>query len=143
MARAYTQAQKFGVEMAIPDEVATLEAPPNGGPPHWALRLINGERALARAIVIASGARYRRLQLDNLAEFEATCVHYWASPLEGKLCIYRAGDHPCPAGYTANRRVYHQNITDGRTCTTCTCAILIQTKAMRGCSTNSAASGSS
>jgi thioredoxin reductase (NADPH) len=87
MARAYTQAQKFGVEMAIPDEVASLETPPNGGPPpHWTLRLVNGERAIARAVVIASGVRYRRLQLDNLAEFEASSVHYWASPLEGKLC---------------------------------------------------------
>ncbi len=86
MARAYTQAQKFGVEMAIPDEVASLETPTNGGPPHWGLRLVNGERALARAVVIASGVRYRRLELDNLAEFEASSVHYWASPLEGKLC---------------------------------------------------------
>jgi thioredoxin reductase (NADPH) len=85
MARAYTQAQKFGVEMAIPDEVATLEASPSGEA-QWALRLINGERALARAVVIASGARYRRLQLHNLAEFEASSVHYWASPLEAKLC---------------------------------------------------------
>ena len=86
MARAYTQAQKFGVEMAIPDEVATLQAPPDSGPTHWGLRLVNGERARARAVVIASGVRYRRLPLDNLAEFEASCVHYWASPLEGKLC---------------------------------------------------------
>jgi thioredoxin reductase (NADPH) len=85
MARAYTQAQKFGVEMAIPDEVATLEASPSGEA-QWALRLINGERALARAVVIASGARYRRLQLHNLAEFEASSVHYWVSPLEAKLC---------------------------------------------------------
>jgi thioredoxin reductase (NADPH) len=82
MARAYNQAQKFGVEMAIPDEVASLE----GGARHWTLRLINGERAMARAVVIASGARYRRLAVDNLADFEGSSVHYWASPLEGKLC---------------------------------------------------------
>jgi hypothetical protein len=49
------------------------------------------------------------------------CLPVPGAPLEGKLCVYRAGDHPCPAGYTANRRVYHQDITDGRTCTTCTC----------------------
>ena len=36
--------------------------------------------------MIASGARYRRLDVANLDEFEATSVHYWASPLEGKLC---------------------------------------------------------
>jgi thioredoxin reductase (NADPH) len=46
----------------------------------------NGERAGARAVIIASGARYRRLEVSNLAEFEGSSVHYWASPLEGRLC---------------------------------------------------------
>jgi thioredoxin reductase (NADPH) len=32
------------------------------------------------------GARYRRLDLPKLAEFEGAGVHYWASPLEAKLC---------------------------------------------------------
>jgi thioredoxin reductase (NADPH) len=36
--------------------------------------------------VIATGARYRRLDIENLAAFEGTTVHYWASPLEGRLC---------------------------------------------------------
>jgi thioredoxin reductase (NADPH) len=36
--------------------------------------------------VLASGARYRRLGLGNLDEFEASSIHYWASPLEAKLC---------------------------------------------------------
>src|SRR5439155_461609 len=44
------------------------------------------ERASARTVVIASGVRYRRLDVANLAEFEASSVHYWVSPLEGKLC---------------------------------------------------------
>ena len=39
-----------------------------------------------RIEVIASGARYRRLDVDNLGAFEGSCVHYWASPLEGRLC---------------------------------------------------------
>ena len=43
-------------------------------------------RKVTRAVVIASGARYRRLDVPNLAEFEASSIHYWASPLEGKLC---------------------------------------------------------
>ena len=43
--------------------------------------------ASARAsVVVASGARYRRLAVDNLDEFEMSSVHYWASPLEAKLC---------------------------------------------------------
>jgi thioredoxin reductase (NADPH) len=85
MARASNQAQKFGVEMAIPDDVASVE-PADGSSKHFMLKLANGEHARARAIVIASGARYRRLALANLDTFESSSVHYWASPLEGKLC---------------------------------------------------------
>jgi thioredoxin reductase (NADPH) len=86
MARAYNQAQKFGVEMAIPDEVMGLD--PSGGAENapFVLRLSNSERAMARAIVIATGARYRRLAVDGLEAFEGASVHYWASPLEAKLC---------------------------------------------------------
>lgn len=86
MARAYTQAQKFGVEMAIPDEVASLDAAGFGRDGRFVLNLADGEQARARAVVIASGARYRRPMLTDLAAFEGTSVHYWASPLEGKLC---------------------------------------------------------
>src|SRR5215203_4336096 len=61
MARAYNQAQKFGAEIAIPDEVIGLET--DGGPSAsgYALRLFNDERVRARSVVIATGARYRRL----------------------------------------------------------------------------------
>jgi thioredoxin reductase (NADPH) len=86
MARAYNQAQKFGVEMAIPDEVLALEpAGETDGTP-FMLRLSNNERVKARAVVIATGARYRRPPVENLEAFESSSVHYWASPLEGKLC---------------------------------------------------------
>jgi thioredoxin reductase (NADPH) len=86
MARAYNQAQKFGVEMAIPDEVTALD--PLGGPDQgrFVLRLSNDERVSARSVVIASGARYRQLAVDRLEAFEGASVHYWASPLEAKLC---------------------------------------------------------
>ncbi len=86
MARAYNQAQKFGVEMAIPDEVVSFEAVPASRPDHFVLKLANDERARARAIVIASGARYRSLDVADLDVFESSSVHYWASPFEGKLC---------------------------------------------------------
>ncbi len=85
MARASNQAAKFGVEMAIPDEVASLQAA-DGSQKHFVLNLSNNEHARARAVIIASGARYRRLALPNLEAFELSSVHYWASPLEGKLC---------------------------------------------------------
>jgi len=84
MARAYNQAQKFGVEMAIPDEAISLDPVGEEGP--FILRLSNGEHVSARSVVIASGARYRRLPVENLDGFEAASVHYWASPLEAKLC---------------------------------------------------------
>jgi thioredoxin reductase (NADPH) len=86
MARAYNQAQKFGVEMAIPDEVIGLDALGDADRGPFVLKLSNNERARGRAIVIATGARYRRLALDGLESFEGTSVHYWASPLEAKLC---------------------------------------------------------
>jgi thioredoxin reductase (NADPH) len=82
MARAYNQAQKFGAEMAIPDEATSL-AGDKGGP--FTLRLQIGERVQARSVVLASGARYRRLGLNNVDEFETSSIHYWASPLEAKL----------------------------------------------------------
>jgi thioredoxin reductase (NADPH) len=86
MARAYNQAQKFGVEMAIPDEATSLQMPADSKPGPFVLNLFNNERARARSVVIASGVRYRRLGVKGLEAFESSSVHYWASPLEAKLC---------------------------------------------------------
>jgi thioredoxin reductase (NADPH) len=83
MARAYNQARKFGVEMAIPDEATRLERDPSG---NFVLRLAAGEQVRARTVVLASGARYRRLDVAGLEDIETASVHYWASPLEGRLC---------------------------------------------------------
>jgi thioredoxin reductase (NADPH) len=82
MGRAFSQAQKFGVEVAIPDEAVKLEC--GNDPCH--VQLATGERVQARAIVIATGARYRRLDVERLDDFEGSSVHYWASPLEADLC---------------------------------------------------------
>jgi thioredoxin reductase (NADPH) len=92
MARAHNQARKFGAEMAIPDEAASLTAHPGGG---YAIALANAEQARARAVVIAAGARYRRLGLESLSRYEAASIHHWASPLEGRLC---AGQHVALVG---------------------------------------------
>jgi len=86
MARAYNQAQKFGATVAIPQEVLTLESAPAPSRGRFLLRLREDERVSARSVVIASGARYRRLAIDNLDNFEGLTVHYWASPLERNLC---------------------------------------------------------
>jgi thioredoxin reductase (NADPH) len=85
MARAYGQAHKFGVETAIPAEVTDLHPAEGDGDNHLLL-LSDGQRVQARSVVIASGARYRRLAVKNLDDFEAASVHYWASPLEANLC---------------------------------------------------------
>src|SRR5678816_4655632 len=49
-------------------------------------RLDDGRRVRARAVVVATGARYRRLEIPNLAQFEGRGVSYWASPVEARLC---------------------------------------------------------
>jgi thioredoxin reductase (NADPH) len=85
MARAYNQAQKFGAEIAIPDEATSLDVR-IGSRGQFTLNLGVGERVNARSVVLATGARYRRLDVENLDAFEASSVHYWASPLEAKLC---------------------------------------------------------
>jgi thioredoxin reductase (NADPH) len=82
MARAYNQALKFGVDVAIPDAATGLSPTDEG----FALTLDGGESARARAVVVAAGARYRRLDLAELSNFEGSSVHYWASPIEARLC---------------------------------------------------------
>ncbi|HET6534742.1 MAG TPA: FAD-dependent oxidoreductase [Sphingomicrobium sp.] len=82
MGRAFSQAQKFGVEVAIPDEAVKLEC----GRDPCRVQLATGERIQARSVVLATGARYRRLAVERLDEFEGVSVHYWASPLEADLC---------------------------------------------------------
>jgi thioredoxin reductase (NADPH) len=84
MARAYSQAQKFGAEIAIPDEATSLAHDDTLG--RFTLNLQIGERVNARAVVIATGARYRRPDVESVHAFEASSVHYWASPIEAKLC---------------------------------------------------------
>jgi thioredoxin reductase (NADPH) len=74
MARACNQAQKFGAEMAIPDAVTRLGAHDDSAA-HFSLNLQTGEEVRARAVVIATGARYRRLDIANVDIFESSSVH--------------------------------------------------------------------
>ena len=72
----------------IPLEVVRLDC---GGPERrdgdpLRLELTTGAAVRARTVVIASGARYRRPDIPNLAVFEGAGVSYWASPVEAKLC---------------------------------------------------------
>jgi thioredoxin reductase (NADPH) len=85
MARAYNQAQKFGAEMAIPDEATSIAAREDAAG-LFSLQLQTGEAVHARSVVVATGARYRRPDVASLEGFESSSVHYWASPAEAKLC---------------------------------------------------------
>jgi thioredoxin reductase (NADPH) len=82
--RAFTQAQKFGADMMIPMSVKSLDCARKDGA--FELSLDCGDSLRARAIVVASGARYRRPAIANLEKFEGRGVWYWASPVEARLC---------------------------------------------------------
>ncbi|MBW8744685.1 MAG: FAD-dependent oxidoreductase [Sphingomonas sp.] len=84
--RAFTQASKFGAELAIPitaDKLHCDETAKDGG---FRVDLSNGMSVRGRTIVIASGARYRRPDVAKLEELEGAGISYWASPIEAKLC---------------------------------------------------------
>lgn len=80
--RAYTQAQKFGAEILIAKDAKGLTCDRRP----YTLLIADGEHVSARTVVIASGAQYRRLSMENLSKFEGTGVYYWATHLEAQLC---------------------------------------------------------
>jgi thioredoxin reductase (NADPH) len=83
-ARAHNQAQKFGADIMIPMAVTALDCTCKDG--IFDLKLEDGELLRAKSVVVASGARYRRPDIENLAKFEGRGVWYWASPIEARLC---------------------------------------------------------
>jgi len=82
--RAFTQAQKFGADVMIPMSARSLDCSRKDGA--FALMLENGEELRSRAVVVASGARYRRPGIEHLSKYEGRGVWYWASPVEARLC---------------------------------------------------------
>ena len=80
--RAVSQARKFGARPATPYRAVGLE-PGNG---RHVVRLEEGHEILARAVILATGAEYRRLPLDGLSDYEGTSVFYAAGPPEAQLC---------------------------------------------------------
>jgi len=80
-ARAYIQAQKFGAEMLLAKGTRlTCDRKP------YVVELENGSRIPARAIVIATGADYRKLAIENLAKFEGIGIYYGATIVEAQIC---------------------------------------------------------
>ena len=79
--RAYTQAQKFGAQMVLAKATRLVcERKP------YVVELQDGSRIPARAIIIATGAKYSKLPLENLAAFEGVGVYYGATFVEAQLC---------------------------------------------------------
>jgi thioredoxin reductase (NADPH) len=80
--RAYIQAQKFGAEILIAKCAKRLACDRKP----YAIELDDGQSVSARAVVIASGAVYRKLSLDNAARFEGAGIYYGATFIESQLC---------------------------------------------------------
>jgi thioredoxin reductase (NADPH) len=80
--RAQVQAQRFGAQLVVARPATALDC--SGLP--FRLRLEGETTIAARTVVVASGARYRRLDLQELRRFEGQGVYYGATSLEGRLC---------------------------------------------------------
>ena len=80
--RAVTQARKFGARTATPFRAEALEP----GAKRHLVRLEGGIEVSARAVLLATGAEYRRLPVDDLDEYEGVSVFYAAGPPEARLC---------------------------------------------------------
>jgi thioredoxin reductase (NADPH) len=82
-ARAYAQAQKFGAQIMIAKGAVAL-----GCEQHtFTVRIDGGNSVPARAVVIATGAEYRKPPLENLSQFEGAGVYYAATAMEAQLCV--------------------------------------------------------
>ena len=79
---AYTQAQKFGAQLLIARAAKGLACDRRP----YALKFDGEEKIPARTVVIATGAQYRKLELENLSQFEGAGVYYSATHLESQMC---------------------------------------------------------
>jgi len=81
--RAYAQAQKFGAQVMIAKGATGLACDRHP----YGVRVDGGTQVAARAVIIATGAEYRRPPLENLSRFEGAGVYYAAMPMEAQLCL--------------------------------------------------------
>jgi thioredoxin reductase (NADPH) len=80
--RAMVQADKFGARTAVPQEAVGLRR----GDGHYRIELSEGGEVEARSVLAATGARYRRLNVDRLERFEGVSIHYAATEAEAQRC---------------------------------------------------------
>ena len=105
-ARAVTQARKFGARMATPYRAVALEP----GTDRHVVRLDGDVEIAARAVVLATGADYRRLPVADLEAYEGISVFYAAGPPEAQRCgarrvaVVGGGNSAAPGGHLAGPR---------------------------------------
>jgi thioredoxin reductase (NADPH) len=110
--RAQAQAQKFGARLAVAREVASLDCSERP----YRLTLDGGETVKACAVVVATGARYRKLDLANTAKYEGSGIHYAATAMEAQLCgseqvaVIGGGNSAGQAAVFLSRTVRHVHI---------------------------------
>lgn len=81
-ARAFVQAEKFGAHVAIACSAAGLSCDRRP----FRIELNDGNIVQGQAVIVASGAEYRRLAIDNIGRFEGAGIYYGATPMEAQLC---------------------------------------------------------
>lgn len=80
--RAQVQAQKFGARIAVARAATALDCETQP----YRVRLDDGSCVMGRAVVIATGARYRTLSVPGYERFEGQGIHYAATAMESQLC---------------------------------------------------------
>jgi thioredoxin reductase (NADPH) len=80
--RAYTQAQKFGAEVIIAEGATRLDCTRKA----YTIEIDKGPRVPAHTVIIATGAEYRKLPLENITRFEGAGIYYGATFIESQLC---------------------------------------------------------
>jgi thioredoxin reductase (NADPH) len=81
--RGLVQAEKFGAFLSAPCAAVGLRDEAG----HLIVELSDGSVVAGRAVIAASGARYRRLEVERLSDFEASSVYYAATELEARQCV--------------------------------------------------------
>jgi thioredoxin reductase (NADPH) len=81
--RAAIQARKFGARTSVPATAQKLIRDDG----HYRIRCADGPEVSARTVVLATGARYRKLPVPRVKEFEKTSIYYAATPMEAQLCV--------------------------------------------------------
>jgi thioredoxin reductase (NADPH) len=80
--RILVQADKFGARTAVPQEAVSLKSEDG----YYRIELSEGGEVTAHSVIVASGARYRRLEVPRLERFEGVSIHYAATEAEAQRC---------------------------------------------------------